>query len=218
MVREFFAAYGATLDATRTGPKSQQDLLERVTVRGVSVDISAEAINRYYMGNAYVPVDSAAYAEKHFDRENQRPWLAPIIARSTPVWLTLTSAPIFKRDLKLQAKFWWSMLICRIWPTKSDNALTIDRAVVLAAIMEKMHIDIGRLLAVDMKDRALQTATSLPFPCLITALCNQAGVPALPREDNYIQAKQVVDITKMRDEMSLTVRRRRCIDLSRGHS
>ncbi|MCD7469026.1 hypothetical protein HAX54_007644, partial [Datura stramonium] len=58
--------------------------------------------------------------------------------------------------------------------------------------------DAGRyreLLAIDLKDRALQTTTSSLLPLM--GLGNSVGFPTLPREDHYIKEQQAfVDIAK----------------------
>ncbi|MCE3215139.1 hypothetical protein HAX54_000979 [Datura stramonium] len=82
------------------------------------------------MGDDYAPIDTMTYDEKDNDKENIRLWMAQLIARATPVWLTIPSTPIYKRDLKLQANFWWSIMFSRIYPTKSGNTLTPGRVVV----------------------------------------------------------------------------------------
>ncbi|MCD9641974.1 hypothetical protein HAX54_028535 [Datura stramonium] len=46
----------------------------------------------------------------------------------------------FKRYLKLQVIFWWNIMIIRICTMRSDNTLTPDRDLVIAAIMDKSRV------------------------------------------------------------------------------
>ncbi|MCD7473259.1 hypothetical protein HAX54_014990 [Datura stramonium] len=76
---------------------------------------------------------------------------------------------------------------------------------VVAAIVDQRRVNIGGLLANELKKMTLQTDTSLPYTCLITALCNQAKVPTLQREDHIIEDRQVIHITNIRDGTRIIV-------------
>ncbi|MCE0482471.1 hypothetical protein HAX54_041268 [Datura stramonium] len=103
--REYYASGGATLEASSSGTKSQIKALDRVIVWGVLIDIIPKVINRFYLGNDYAPINTSTYEEKAKDRDNIKPWMTYLISRATPLWLTITTNPIYKRDLKLPTKF-----------------------------------------------------------------------------------------------------------------
>lgn len=113
LVREFYANYQAHLEnMCREGEKAaDQPLLDKVPVRGVIVDISEATINRFLHGPNFTPqsTSSTLYARlKH--RENQRNWLATLIADGEPEWLTNPSERIFKASLTSEARFWWGIV------------------------------------------------------------------------------------------------------------
>ncbi|KAG5585436.1 hypothetical protein H5410_045870 [Solanum commersonii] len=65
----------------------------------------------------------------------------------------------------------------RVSPTKADNQLTWDRAVIVAALGAEVEIDFSRMLLVEIHERACKTSTTYPFPCLIFQFCRDSGVP-----------------------------------------
>ncbi|MCD9644036.1 hypothetical protein HAX54_032007 [Datura stramonium] len=67
------------------------------------MDIIVEAINQYYKGDSYSPINSSVYDEKQYYREDQISWLASIVSYTTPIFLTTLLARIFKWDLTLRA-------------------------------------------------------------------------------------------------------------------
>ncbi|MCD7455303.1 hypothetical protein HAX54_027772 [Datura stramonium] len=73
--------------------------------------------------------------------------------------------------------------------------------------MDGRRVDIVRFLANELKERSLKTATSLSCLFLITSLYTKVGVLTQVRKDNLIDAKQVVDINKLRDKTSLKAHR-----------
>ncbi|XP_060208451.1 uncharacterized protein LOC132635880 [Lycium barbarum] len=130
------------------------------------------------------------------------PWIVLFIsAKAELPWRTNPKAPIYKRELSLEAKFWWTIIHTRIHPTQFDNTLTLDRVVLLVAIMSKDNINLGLLIAEEIRLRVLQPQTSLIFPCLITRLCERADIPKFKPRDKYTKAVHVSDIMKSKDEM-----------------
>ncbi|MCD9559649.1 hypothetical protein HAX54_017784 [Datura stramonium] len=65
--------------------------------------------------------------------------------------------------------------------------------------MDRRRVDIGQMLSSELKEIALQTATLLPCPGLITTLCQREEVPTLAREEIYSVENQVANIIEMRD-------------------
>ncbi|KAG5580958.1 hypothetical protein H5410_051585 [Solanum commersonii] len=62
-------------------------------------------------------------------------------------------------------------------PTKANNQLTWDRAVMVAALVVGVDIDFVRMLLAEIHEKAFKTSTTYPFPCLIFQLCKDFGVP-----------------------------------------
>ncbi|MCD7462905.1 hypothetical protein HAX54_049613 [Datura stramonium] len=75
--------------------------------------------------------------------------------------------------------------------------------------MEGIHINVWYIIAMEMRDRAQQEHTSLLFPMLVTNMCHNASVPEIGRIDENIWVNQVVDITKIQDEMNPKLKKRK---------
>ncbi|MCD7446227.1 hypothetical protein HAX54_048425 [Datura stramonium] len=73
---------------------------------------------------------------------------------------------------------------------------------VTSLIAAGIHINVGDNIAIEMRDRALQAHTSIPFPVLVTNLCRDIGDLEIERINENIWANQVIDITKIQDEMN----------------
>ncbi|KAG5631530.1 hypothetical protein H5410_003247 [Solanum commersonii] len=52
-------------------------------------------------------------------------------------------------------------------PTKADNQLTWDRAVMVAALVAGLEIDFARILLAEIHERVFKSSTTYLFPCLI---------------------------------------------------
>ena len=108
VVWEFYANYQARLESMcKSGETTaDQPLLTRVPVRGVNVDISDTTINRFLHGPNFNPQDTnPAFYHRLKSKDDQRPWLATLIAEGDPLWLTRPSEPIYKASLTQEEKF-----------------------------------------------------------------------------------------------------------------
>ncbi|PHU03334.1 hypothetical protein BC332_28585 [Capsicum chinense] len=126
LVRDFYENYQARLEnICREGEKAAgQPLLDKVPIRGVMVDVFEATINRFLHGPNFTPraTSPTFYAQlKH--RENQRSWLATLIADGEPKWLINLSEKIFKASLNSKARFWWGIVCTWLMPTDGDNIL-----------------------------------------------------------------------------------------------
>ena len=106
-------------------------------------------------------------------------WLARYIAADgeRAEWVAALRLGIRKATLNFVAKFFWLLVGNRVSPTKADNQVTWDRAVMVAALVAGVEIDFARMLLAEIHGRAFRTSTTYPFPCLIFHLCRDSGVP-----------------------------------------
>ena len=103
------------------------------------VDLLETIINRFLHGPGVTPQETSPtfYARlKH--HENQWCWLATLIAEEKLEWLTNPNERIFKASLTQEPKFWWGLVCTHLMPTKGDNILGDDRAILVISLMANL--------------------------------------------------------------------------------
>ena len=219
MVQEFYASYAATLRGSitkRLNPLAQ-DPLASTMVRGCPVDISPATISRFLYGpttgHSWSPntsefdyrwdiVRSGAFQRNADQRKPIILWLAKYIAADgeRAEWVAALWLGIRKATLNFVAKFFWLLVRNRVSPTKADNQLTWDRAIMVATLVAGVEIDFARILLEGIHGSAFKTSTTYPFPCLIFQLCRDSGVP-IWHCDSLIHPNGTLDIGLIRDEV-----------------
>uniref|UniRef100_M1DPU4 Integrase core domain containing protein n=1 Tax=Solanum tuberosum TaxID=4113 RepID=M1DPU4_SOLTU len=122
-------------------------------------------------------------------------------------WVAAPRLGIRKATLNFVAKFFWLLVRNRVSPTKADNQVTWDRAVMVAALVAGVAIDFARMLLAEIHERAFKTSTTYPFPCLIFQLCRDSGVP-IWHCDKLVHPTGALDIGLIRDEANVATPRR----------
>ncbi|KAG5619638.1 hypothetical protein H5410_004856 [Solanum commersonii] len=226
IVREFYASYAATLRGSiskRSKPLAQ-DPLTSTLVRGCPVDISPATIRRFLYGPTaghswslntaefdyrWDIVRSGAFKRNSEQREAVILWLAKYIAADgeRAEWVAAPRLGIRKATLTFVAKFFWLLVRNRVSPTKADNQVTWDRAVMVAALVAGVEIDFARMLLAEIHERAFRTSTTYPFPCLIFQLCRDSGV-LIWYCDRLVHPTGALDINLIRDEANVAAPRR----------
>uniref|UniRef100_M1DK89 Integrase core domain containing protein n=1 Tax=Solanum tuberosum TaxID=4113 RepID=M1DK89_SOLTU len=164
------------------------------------------------MDRRYLPWDtmrSGSFTHNAEQREVVLLWLARHIAADGEhaEWVSSPRLGSQKATLNLVAKFFWLLVRNRVSPTKADNALTWDRAVMVAALVAGFEINFARMLLAQIHERAFKTSTTYPFSCLIFQLCKDSGV-LIWHYDKLIQATGTLDIGLIRDEATVAAPRR----------
>ncbi|KAG5585933.1 hypothetical protein H5410_046367 [Solanum commersonii] len=184
IVREFYASYAATLwgSISKRSKPLAQDPLTSTLVRGCPVDISPATIRRFLYGPTaghswslntaefdyrWDIVRSGAFQRNFEQREAVIHWLAKYIAADA-----------------------------KVSPTKADNQVTWDRAVMAAVLVAGVEIDFARMLLAEIHERAFRTSTTYPFPCLIFQLCRDSGVP-IWHSDRLVHPIGALDIVSI---------------------
>ncbi|KAG5600567.1 hypothetical protein H5410_031937 [Solanum commersonii] len=98
-------------------------------------------------------------------------------------------------------------MILWVSPTKADNQVTWDRAVMVEALVAGVEIDFVCMLLAEIHERAFRTSTTYPFPCLIFQLCRDSEVP-IWYCDRLVHPTGALDICFIRDEANVAAPRR----------
>ncbi|KAK4372967.1 hypothetical protein RND71_008351 [Anisodus tanguticus] len=73
----------------------------------------------------------------------------------------------------------------QVLPSKNDNDISLKKAIIIASLMSRFMVDVGKIIWKEIMERAIRTNTSLPFSSLITALCQKSKVPKIDRIDRW---------------------------------
>uniref|UniRef100_M1C927 Integrase core domain containing protein n=1 Tax=Solanum tuberosum TaxID=4113 RepID=M1C927_SOLTU len=154
-------------------------------------------------------VRSRAFQRNAGQRDTLLCWLSCHLATDgdRAEWVSTLSLGIKKAILSFLGIFFWLLVWYRMSPAQADNVLTWDRAVMVAAKVAGMEMDLARMLIAKIHERAFKATTTLPFPCLIFQLCMDAGVPVW-HCDKLIQMTKTRDIGLIRDEANVAAPRR----------
>ncbi|MCD7467604.1 hypothetical protein HAX54_005133 [Datura stramonium] len=84
----------------------------------------------------------------------------------------------------------WLDLIClRLIPSRNALKVPIEVSILLACIMDHVHINGGEIIADQFKQRAKQQATTLSFPNMVSQQCDYIGHQNRQRGSNYEASK-----------------------------
>ncbi|KAG5610301.1 hypothetical protein H5410_021582, partial [Solanum commersonii] len=216
IVREFYASYAATLRGSiskRSKPLAQAPFTSTL-VRGCPVDISSATIRRFLYGPIaghswslnttefdyrWDIVQSGAFQRNAEQREAVILWLSRYIAvdGERAEWVTALRLGIRKATLNFVAKFFWLLVRNRVSPTKVDNQVTWDRAVMVTALVAGVEIDFAHMLLAEIHERALGP----PLPPSLFNFSFVRGLQSL--ELRYLLGVDLAD-TQMRQRVVMT--------------
>jgi hypothetical protein len=157
---------------------------DEVCVRGTMVSFAPEVINRYFDIGTVEDDEYAAFLEEGGDYD-------PIVREMCIPGTEWTSrendsdvAHYFPENcLNIYAKAWNKFICASIMPTKHEHHVYTNRAALLYAICKGWSIDIGVVIGDDLvKSLEAKTTGAHTHPCLITGLCQNAGVTIEPTE------------------------------------
>ncbi|KAG5605217.1 hypothetical protein H5410_026709 [Solanum commersonii] len=207
------------MDKNKTFPN--EDPLTFTLVRGCPVDISPATIRRFLYGPTaghswslntaefdyrWDIVRSGAFQRNSEQREAVIHWLAKYIAADgeRAEWVAAPRLGIRKATLTFVAKFFWLLVRNRVSPTKADNQVTWDRAVMVAALVAGVEIDFARIFGRDTRE-AFRPPLLTPFHALFFG---PGDSECRPHYDRLVHPTGALDIGLIRDEANIAAPRR----------
>ena len=198
LVREFYAAYLAKLRAEHYGDQRHirtAACLYGVMVRGRYIRIRERDIRRALTGvDARVPRDECVEYTRRLrvlerwippeERLSHYRWMAGVLTPDgRPAWRD-GQGDITRASLTQEARFAWHVVRLRLQPSDGDGRLSRASAVLVASMLSRYEVRVYDVIKREMHRRALETGTAMPFACLITTLCLQAGCRLDPLADH----------------------------------
>ena len=168
-------------------------VLNKVRVRGVLVDFSAESINSFYSLD-HVPSEPFNRLYEHPDY----PEVILVLTNGRGEWKINSAghAVHFKaKHLAFIPKVWHHFITSRLIPTTNVCEVTAKRALLNYAIIQDIPFDVGQVIE-DAILHNRDAKMNLGHPFLIFGLCKRAGVPL---DDNEAWLHPIKAISVKRD-------------------
>ena len=171
LVREFYAAMIPGVF----------DEFFAVRVRGRTVRMSMDDICLHYgvqrplnVGLSYgiQPIPGVAQTATH------SPVIAGSLRRNNRIEWKPKQNEILKSELPASLGLWFTFLKANLTPSSHLTNVDSYCGRILYCIQHNLALDIGHIIQLWMVDAAAESSTGyLPFPCLITTFCRDAGIP-----------------------------------------
>ncbi|KAK4726942.1 hypothetical protein R3W88_031859 [Solanum pinnatisectum] len=101
--------------------------------------------------------------------------------------------------LSFSAKVWWAIVHAQVRPTGNDNTLSPSLESLVACLMASYSVNVGRIIASEMRNRALNEKDGFLFPSLIGKLCRQPDTPPNKLIDRWRNAFRLIEVSKIKD-------------------
>ncbi|KAK8597241.1 hypothetical protein V6N13_001882 [Hibiscus sabdariffa] len=95
---------------------------------------------------------------------------------------------ISRPHLQPEAKLWNTFVKRNLMPTSHNQIVDRTRLVLINAILTGYKFNVGEVIAKELSEACQNDKGILAFPCIISALCRRAAVPAHPA-DKYTLEK-----------------------------
>ncbi|KAH9792490.1 hypothetical protein KPL71_004147 [Citrus sinensis] len=157
-----------------------------IWVRNTLVPLDSHVINAFYN----LPTEINCEYAKLLDKLTPKKWntIFTTLLIKGASWANEEGCVVNRIDLKPIAKVWVKFLKSRLMPTTHTTTVSQERLVLLYVIVRGLPIDVGSIIAKEIRDCAVKTHRTavMLFPSLITSICVVFGV-RLDARDDYIR-------------------------------
>ena len=181
-----------------------------VVVRGRTVRISPEDICAYHqtprrpeLGISYGLSPHQAFTE------NLSPMIAGSLRRTAQEGWVRGTREILKSDLHTDLAFLMLFVKSSLKPSSHNTTADPQVAQVLFSLQQGLPLDVGLIIWMELLDAGISLDGVLPFPCMITHFCQQAGIqvgPLTPPKKNFDrthydqQIQAAINLDRKREE------------------
>ncbi|MED6124925.1 hypothetical protein PIB30_063627 [Stylosanthes scabra] len=165
-------------------------------VRGTEVNFAPSNIKRVLKKKDPIP-NAPSYHERKANKDYRLDHILEDMCEEGAEWVRHRDGrPHYLRrsDLEPMTKGWY-VFVCRsILPTTNRSELTVGRAVLIHSIIIGENINVEEIIAEQIYKFIYKTdiSSSLPFPSIITALCVDARIPAIPDDTLILQEPPII--------------------------
>ncbi|XP_060206148.1 uncharacterized protein LOC132633603 [Lycium barbarum] len=195
-VREFYAML-PTVDWIVSEPQ--------ITIREVNIRVGAEAINSVH-GLTNPPQDKL----RAKDVKGNGPWLVRMLVRESKrnktTW-AVSRLAIESRHFTPKARRWLNFVARRVRLSSNTTDVTYPRALMVDCIIDGVPVTVGMQVIEEWRGFIAKDGPSLMFPCLITNLYRNAGVPT-EHGDRYVECDVAFDPLKVKGSQGRGKRKR----------
>jgi hypothetical protein len=148
-----------------------------VMVRGVAVRISIDDICRYHRVPRHADLGPTFGMSPHDAfTVNLNPVIASSLRRTgMPQWVR-TQMELLKSELHIDLAFLMLFIKSSLKPSTHNTTADPQVAQVLFSLHNGLPMDVGHIIWMEILDAGMALDEVLPFPCMITHFCQQAGI------------------------------------------
>ena len=153
-----------------------------VKVRDVDVFVRPDDINRYYGTISHEDLPTG-FPKMHIFRLYDSTLAASLRREIEHSGLWDKHHHLRQSELERDLAFWAVFVSHSLKPTQQRTHTVLDLAQILYCIKHGLQIDVGRLIRLAIGRAGKTERAVIPFPCLISDLCREAGVPERRGDD-----------------------------------
>ncbi|MED6138983.1 hypothetical protein PIB30_079608 [Stylosanthes scabra] len=191
MVKEFYA------NAWEPDKAKRKPYTYTSMVRGTDVSFAPSNIKRVLKLRKDPIPDAPSYHERKANKDFRLDHVLEDMCEEGADWVHHKDGrPHFLRrsDLEPMSKGWYEFICRSIFPTTNRSKLTVERAVLIHSIIIGENINVEVIIAEQIYKFVykMDTASSLPFPSIIAALCADARISAIPDDTLIPQEPPII--------------------------